>query len=345
VSIDVTRLRAFLDQAREALAAEQRGCEREIEAARALAEREEQRGTWIHDRLAALDRELARYSREDLRQLFQTAKDREVRAVALRARLEALTAQQALLVQQAAVLTQLSALLDTDAGGAVPAVAVHDLLTRQDARRQRLALQLHDEVAQPLHQLALQTELLPRVVGGAARQGMDEIERLRQTAGRILHAVRAVMFDLHPMSLTDLGLLPTLARYLRLRAERDGVVVHMRTVGRARELAPGRVTPLFRMIEDMLDCLHEATTGAGIDLLLAFEGDELVIAATTARPPATEHLAAASARVAALEARAQGLAGQVEIVIRPSEAARVQLRVPLSPTDARDTGGVKSMPY
>src|SRR5205823_4874244 len=48
-------------------------------------------------------------------------------------------------------------------GQSVPDGALGALLLAQEADRSRLALMLHDHVAQPLHNLVLQTEVLPRV--------------------------------------------------------------------------------------------------------------------------------------------------------------------------------------
>ncbi len=98
----------------------------------------------------------------------------------------------------------------TDAFGAVEAI-----IQAQEAERQRLSRQMHDGPAQALSNFILQTEIAMRLFDMNQDQARQELEALKQSATATFQKVRDFIFELRPMMLDDLGLVPTLKDMLR----------------------------------------------------------------------------------------------------------------------------------
>src|SRR4029079_10109807 len=69
---------------------------------------------------------------------------------------------------------------------------------------------------------------------------------------RTLDATKTFIFDVRPMVLDDLGLVPTLRRASRERRPRGGVKVEFASVGVDRRLPVELESGLFRMLDDAL---------------------------------------------------------------------------------------------
>ena len=69
---------------------------------------------------------------------------------------------------------------------------------------------------------------------------------------RTLDATKTFIFDVRPMVLDDLGLVPTLRRATRDRGGRFNVKVDFESVGVDRRLSPDIESGLFRMLDDAL---------------------------------------------------------------------------------------------
>src|SRR5215212_1975825 len=114
------QLRTLLEEAWRALSHQQQELDLLAMQMRSQVEREAERFAQLKPKLQALDQTLDRYSREELRQLFQAAKEREVRLVTFRTELEGLEYKRSVLAQDARILGRFGVLLT---GGEPPAIA------------------------------------------------------------------------------------------------------------------------------------------------------------------------------------------------------------------------------
>jgi two-component system sensor histidine kinase UhpB len=98
-------------------------------------------------------------------------------------------------------------------------------LSVQEAERQRVARELHDEVGQTLTGVMLQVEGLAAKIPPELR---DELDELRETVRSGAHDVRRIVRRLRPEALDDLGLASALAALASGYAEQTGVRVDRR---------------------------------------------------------------------------------------------------------------------
>ena len=347
MAIPDEQLRALLDDAWQALSHQQQELDLLAQQTRIEVDREAERYAQIRPKLEMLERTLDRYSREELRQLFQAAKERELRLATLRAELEGLKYKRSVLAGEARALARFGALLSGEGDGspapgesptaARPPVGsgsdVGALLLAQENDRERLALLLHDSVAQPLHNLVLQTEVLPRAFKADPSQALAELEGVRETATRVLQDARRVIFELRPMSLNDLGLLPTLDRYVRVRAEREPLVARLRMEGRPRPLPAVVETAVFRIIEAALDNVRDHAEVNEAAVVVSFgEHDVKATVADGGRgcDPSLAEASHAGAGMLGMRERARQVGADLEFDTAPGRGMTVRLRVPVA---------------
>jgi two-component system sensor histidine kinase DegS len=138
---------------------------------------------------------------------------------------------------------------ESDAGSQSSIVRI---IEAQEQERQRLVRQLHDGPAQSLTNLILQAEICERVYDSDAGRARHELGELKTAVTTTFQKVRDYMFDLRPMMLDDLGLIPTLRRYVDHYNEKSSVPATLTVTGAERRFASYKEVVIFRAIQELL---------------------------------------------------------------------------------------------
>ncbi|HVM30003.1 MAG TPA: histidine kinase [Candidatus Limnocylindrales bacterium] len=142
----------------------------------------------------------------------------------------------------------------TSDGGALPGRSQSNaVLNAQEEMRRAIARQMHDGPAQSIANIALQAEVVQRLLAGDPVAAQRELAALRGMVQHALEATKSFIFEVRPMVLDDLGLVPTLRRAAAERQRRSGVPVRFESVGPDRRLNREVETQLFRLIDDALE--------------------------------------------------------------------------------------------
>nr|WP_102346677.1 sensor histidine kinase [Bacillus sp. Marseille-P3661] len=125
------------------------------------------------------------------------------------------------------------------------------IIEAQEEERRRLSREIHDGPAQMLANVMLRSELIERT---SREKGMDaaliEVKDLRQMVRSALYEVRKIIYDLRPMALDDLGLIPTLKRYLTTVEDYHKIRIEFISIGREIRLAQRLEVALFRLVQE-----------------------------------------------------------------------------------------------
>ncbi|MCI3984791.1 two-component sensor histidine kinase DegS [Bacillus vallismortis] len=128
------------------------------------------------------------------------------------------------------------------------------IIEAQEEERKRVSREIHDGPAQMLANVMMRSELIERIFRDRGTEdGFQEIKNLRQNVRNALYEVRRIIYDLRPMALDDLGLIPTLRKYLYTTEEYNGnVKIHFQCIGETedRRLAPQFEVALFRLAQE-----------------------------------------------------------------------------------------------
>jgi two-component system sensor histidine kinase DegS len=121
-----------------------------------------------------------------------------------------------------------------------------------EEERMRIARDMHDGPAQSMSNLVLQAEILERLVGRNPEQMMTELQEFKNSVRNALEETRQLIFDLRPMTLDDLGLVPTLRKYIKEYGDKFGFTTRFNVVGEERRLPGNTEGTLFRIIQEAL---------------------------------------------------------------------------------------------
>ncbi len=130
-----------------------------------------------------------------------------------------------------------------------PAVSRLVLAAQEDMRRE-IARAMHDGPAQSLTNIVLQAQIVERLLERDPAMARSEIGQLIDMVQHTLDATKTFIFDVRPMVLDDLGLVPTLRRVARDRGRRSSVPIEFESYGTDRRLTMDIESALFRIIDE-----------------------------------------------------------------------------------------------
>jgi two-component system sensor histidine kinase DegS len=139
-----------------------------------------------------------------------------------------------------------------DADAPMPAAVSRIVLGAQEDLRREIARAMHDGPAQSLTNIVLQAQIVERLVQRDPSSAANEVRQLVAMVQHTLDATKSFIFDVRPMVLDDLGLVPTLRRATRERGRRAGIPVEFDSMGQDRRLPVDLESGLFRMLDEAL---------------------------------------------------------------------------------------------
>ena len=111
---------------------------------------------------------------------------------------------------------------------------------------------MHDGPAQALSNFILQTEIATRLFDVDQDSAREELQTLKASATNTFKQVRDFIFQLRPMMLDDLGMVPTVKRYVDAVREQTGVEISIAISGAERRLEPYLEVVVFRSVQELL---------------------------------------------------------------------------------------------
>jgi two-component system sensor histidine kinase DegS len=127
------------------------------------------------------------------------------------------------------------------------------IILAQEEERKRVAREIHDGPAQAMANVVLRAEFCEKLLLSNRGLVVDELRDLRQAVKGSLQEIRRIIFNLRPMTLDDLGLVPTIRRYLTELKEREDFVVQLEVRGEEKRLINTYEVALFRLIQESVN--------------------------------------------------------------------------------------------
>jgi two-component system sensor histidine kinase DegS len=296
-----------------------------------------QRNTAVTTHLQQVQAQIDTIPREEACAVYDSALDTQQRLFVMRGQLEKLQGDQAHLERYREMLERLKITLTTG-GGSVNGkpdkggmAGVEMLVNAQEAERQRLSRQMHDGPAQALSNFILQTEIAMRLLDVDPVQARNELDNLKVAAMSTFQKVRNFIFELRPMMLDDLGLVPTIRRYADTFKEQAGVEVSVTISGNERRLESYVEVMVFRAMQELLSNAVHQNQATLVKIQMDI-GDNTIRLSLDDNGKGfdTDSLEKESnLSLKLIKDRAEMLEGKFEIDSAPGKGARVTLTIPL----------------
>ncbi len=151
------------------------------------------------------------------------------------------------------------------------------IIKAQEDERKRVAREIHDGPAQLIANLVIKTELCEKFIDIDKEKAREELGSLKGFLRSSLSDVRKIIYDLRPMSLDDLGLVPTLQRYISNYVEENNILVDFLVMGEPKSLKPVVELAAFRIIQEALTNIKKHSGAENVNIRLEFTDDHINI--------------------------------------------------------------------
>jgi len=214
------------------------------------------------------------------------------------------------------------------------ALGLH-VIRAQEEERRRLAREIHDGPTQLLNSVVLRIDVCMRCFDTDPGRVKDELQQLKELVRLSLQDVRKIIFDLRPMALDDLGLVPALRSFLKDYQARTGIETDFTVFGNDRRYDSAFEIAIFRLVQESLTNVHkhagatrvwvkvETTGGSQVKVQVKDDGQgfdpELVRPGT----------GGAKFGLVAMRERTELLGGSMEIQSSPGQGAKLNFLFPL----------------
>jgi two-component system sensor histidine kinase DegS len=296
-----------------------------------------QRNAAITTHLQQVQGQMDTLSPQEVRNAYDSALDAQQRLFVMRGQLEKLQAEKTHLERLKSILAgaNASSTEGVDAStiissGKSTLASVEMLVNAQETERQRLSRQMHDGPAQALSNFILQAEIAMRLFDIDASQAKSELNSLKSSAMGTFQKVRNFIFELRPMMLDDLGLVPTVRRYAEAFKEQTSLDVNVTVTGNEKRLETYLEVMLFRAIQELLGNAARHSQATQIKVLLDVGDDRVRVSVEDNGkgfdPEAVQQ--GASLGLKLIRERAEMLGGNFELDSAIGRGARISFGVP-----------------
>ncbi len=241
-----------------------------IEQSQLENSRIQQRNASITAHLQQIQSQIETASKADIRSAYDAALESQQRLFVMRGQIDKLQSDRNHIEHYQNILERVNQALesgDFNLNGSRPdqtamAKTVEMIIQAQETERGRLARKMHDGPAQALSNFILETEIAMRLFDVDQAKAKEELAGVKTSAASTFQKVRDFIFDLRPMMLDDLGLVPTLTRYVENFKEQTGIEVKFVSTGMEQRFESYVEVMVFRAIQELLGniALHSQAT-------------------------------------------------------------------------------------
>lgn len=321
---------------------------KKLEQSRAEVAKLAQRNTRISTQIQKINNQSDAKSNQEITTIYDDALNTQQRLFVVRGQVEKLQSDKDNLESHKITLDHLhSAFVEginnISDQGAAPGSAfttIEAIIQAQEAERQRLSKQMHDGPAQALSNFVLQTEIALRLFDVDQEKAREELLDLKNSATSAFQQVRQFIFELRPMMLDDLGLVPTLKRYIEEAKEQTKIQINLSVTGIERRLESSIEVVVFRAVQELLGFAHRHSQAGQVKVHVdisntnvkvnvedngkGFEGDAIFEVGGLA--------------VKAIKDRVEMLGGNMEVDSDPGRGALIAFQIPVDTAEITADG-------
>ncbi|RKD33151.1 sensor histidine kinase [Thermohalobacter berrensis] len=250
-------------------------------------------------RLLIVSRDFKKYSEEDIKKAYEEANNLQIQLIFKRHQEKEMAKKRRELeirlknakdvVERAErLVTQVGVAMDYLSGNLEDIlVTIEDMqkkqllgikiLQAQEEERQRVARDIHDGPAQSMANVVLKAEICEKLLALDEEKAKIELKNLKDIVRNSLRDVRKIIYDLRPMSLDDLGLIPTIERYAYNFTKETGINVDVILYGKYEKQESIVEIGIFRIIQEALNNIKKHSKANSAIIKIEKSNDEIII--------------------------------------------------------------------
>lgn len=206
------------------------------------------------------------------------------------------------------------------------------IIAAQEEERKRLSREIHDGPAQMMANVLMRTNLIDRIYRDkGAEAAFKEIKDLKESVRNALYEVRRIIYNLRPMALDDLGVGPTLKKYLSTIMEyNDGVDIQFVSYNNERRISSDYEVALFRLVQESVTNALKHGKAKQIVVKLEWLRDEInVVVKDNGTGFDTENIREGAFGIVGMKERIDLLKGSIDITSSIGKGTVIMIKVPM----------------
>ncbi|WP_223701294.1 sensor histidine kinase [Sutcliffiella deserti] len=208
------------------------------------------------------------------------------------------------------------------------------IMEAQEEERRRLSREIHDGPAQMLANVMMRSDLIERTYRErGAEEALSEIRSLKVMVRSALYEVRRIIYDLRPMALDDLGLIPTLKKYITTIEDYNNGKPSVEFFHRGYEtrISANLEVAIFRLVQESLQnaIKHAKATHIHVKLELRPTSITVIVKDDGVGFDTTEKKEK-SFGLLGMKERVELISGELKIQSKPGLGTTIYIQIPLS---------------
>ncbi|MFD2672000.1 sensor histidine kinase [Marinicrinis sediminis] len=251
-------------------------------------------------RLSEVSRDFGRYQEQDIKQAYETAtkiqmdiliyREKEINLKARRDDLQKRTRNVEKTIERAeTVASQMNVVLEYLSGDLNQVTRILEsaknrqllglkIILAQEEERRRIAREIHDGMAQSMANLILRTEITERMMNKQDYEmAKVEIHDLKGQVRDNLEEVRKMIFNLRPMALDDLGLIPTLRKFVQDFEDKHKIRTQFDFHGKQARLPSAMEVALFRLVQESFSNVLKHAQATFVEVWITYQQDRVQV--------------------------------------------------------------------
>ncbi|PWW08366.1 two-component system sensor histidine kinase DegS [Paenibacillus cellulosilyticus] len=217
------------------------------------------------------------------------------------------------------------------------------IILAQEEERKRMARDIHDGPAQSLANLVLRMEIAERMIVKQEFQMVQhELIDLKAQVRSGLEEIRKIIFNLRPMALDDLGLVPTLRKYVQDFEEKARIRTTFETVGREMRLPSAMEAGIYRLVQEAFTNVMKHANATYVSLEMTYQAqlvkfvvsDNGVGFQVDQQEPITTN--GAHFGLIGMRERVELLEGRMEIESNKNQGTKITILIPINVQDRKE---------
>lgn len=211
------------------------------------------------------------------------------------------------------------------------------IIVAQEEERKRISREIHDGPAQSLANIVLRTEIVERMLLKKEFQLVqDELLDLKGQVRSGLEEIRKIIFNLRPMALDDLGLVPALRKFAHDFEDKTKIRTVFELNGKEVRMPSAMEAGVFRLVQEAFTNAQKHARASFVTLEVAFTTESVTIVVvdngigfqteqTEAHAQNNSHFG-----LIGMRERVDLLEGRMEIDSKLGQGTKIIINIPIS---------------
>lgn len=210
----------------------------------------------------------------------------------------------------------------------------------QEEERKRVSREIHDGPAQSFSNILLKVDFCEKLMDKDIERAKKETQNLKELVRGSTREIRKIIYNLRPMAIDDLGLVPTLRRYLEDFNAETAIEIDFKVSPSFHAEDTVLQLALFRITQEALNNISKHAKATKVEIELSKDSKFISLSikddGVGFNPQEIRIDQESGFGIMNMKERSELLKGNLRIKSKPGEGALLQILIPIEGQEERD---------